>query len=115
MMLNLQTYEPLPEIAPTRPEKRKNPVVAMLLSIVFPGLGHLYLGSRRNAAWIAGFELLKPWPLQVVIDNVLGGKPVPIAALASTSPTGLLLLACFGIIVVHLGAGALTQRKELCV
>ncbi|HJY50738.1 MAG TPA: ABC transporter transmembrane domain-containing protein, partial [Stellaceae bacterium] len=57
---------------------------------------------------IAGFELLKPWPLQVVIDNVLGGKPFPIVALASASPIGLLLLACLGIIVVHLGAGALT-------
>jgi ATP-binding cassette, subfamily B, bacterial len=57
---------------------------------------------------IAGFELLKPWPLQVVIDNVLGGKPFPVAALASTSPTGLLLLAGLGIIAVHLGAGVLT-------
>src|SRR5256714_14469185 len=75
-----------------------------------------YLRAHRwQVAWalaqvflIAAFELLKPWPLQVVIDNVLGGKPFPIAALASTSPTGLLLLACLGIIVVHLGAGALT-------
>jgi len=57
---------------------------------------------------IAGFELLKPWPLQVVIDNVLGGKPFPLAVLAPTSPTGLLLLACLGIIAVHLGAGVLT-------
>ena len=57
---------------------------------------------------IAGFELLKPWPLQVVIDNVLGGKPSSIAALASTPPTVLLLLACLGIVVVHLGAGGLT-------
>src|SRR5215470_8220537 len=56
---------------------------------------------------IAGFELLKPWPLQVVIDNVLGGKPFPLAALPS-SPARLLLLACVGIVVVHLGAGALT-------
>src|SRR6516165_7900723 len=56
---------------------------------------------------IAGFELLKPWPLQVVIDNVLGGKPFPFSALTS-SPSGLLLLACLGIIVVHLGAGVLT-------
>ena len=57
---------------------------------------------------IAGFELLKPWPLQVVIDNVLGGKPFPIAALSPISPTGLLLLACLAIVIVHLGAGALT-------
>src|SRR6266853_1395236 len=57
---------------------------------------------------IAGFELLKPWPLQVVIDNVLGGKPFPIAALSSSSPTLILLGTCLAIIVVHLGAGALT-------
>ena len=56
---------------------------------------------------IAGFELLKPWPLQVVIDNVLGGKPFPFSALTS-SPAQLLLLACAGLVVVHVGAGALT-------
>ena len=56
---------------------------------------------------ITGFELLKPWPLQVVIDNVLGGKPFPFGALA-LSPQALLLLACVGIVVVHFGAGALT-------
>src|SRR5690348_10035277 len=56
---------------------------------------------------IAGFELLKPWPLQIVIDNVLGGKPFPIEGLP-VSPAGLLLLACLGIVVIHFGAGALT-------
>jgi ATP-binding cassette subfamily B protein/subfamily B ATP-binding cassette protein MsbA len=69
---------------------------------------------RSLAAWalvqvflITGFELLKPWPLKVVIDNVLGGKPFPLAALGS-SPADLLLLSCLGIVGVHLGAGALT-------
>ena len=57
---------------------------------------------------ITGFELLKPWPLQVVIDNVLGGKPFPIAALASSPTSSLLLFACLAMVVVHLGAGALT-------
>src|SRR5271157_625376 len=69
---------------------------------------------RWQVAWallqvflIAGFELLKPWPLQIVIDDVLGGKPFPFAAFSSP-PAKLLLLACIGIIVVHFGAGALT-------
>ncbi len=57
---------------------------------------------------IAGFELLKPWPLQVVIDNVLGGKPFPITALSSSPPSLILLGACLAIVVVHFGAGALT-------
>ncbi len=61
---------------------------------------------------IAGFELLKPWPLQIVIDYVLGGKPAPVGGplreLLSLPPAVLLLVACAGIIVVNLGAGALT-------
>jgi ATP-binding cassette, subfamily B, bacterial len=74
-----------------------------------------YLKAHRGRiAWallqvllIAAFELLKPWPLQIVIDNALGGKPFPIAALSS-SPVKLLLLACVGMVVVHFGAGVLT-------
>jgi len=53
---------------------------------------------RAPIAWalaqvflITGFELLKPWPLQVVIDNVLGGKPFPIPALQGVPASGLLV------------------------
>ena len=74
-----------------------------------------YLKAHRwRIAWallqvllIAAFELLKPWPLQIVIDNALGGKPFPITALSS-SPVKLLLLACVGMVVVHFGTGVLT-------
>jgi ATP-binding cassette subfamily B protein/subfamily B ATP-binding cassette protein MsbA len=57
---------------------------------------------------IAGFELLKPWPLQVVIDNVLGGKPAGFALLEGWSPLGLLGLACLGMVFVQFVGGALT-------
>lgn len=74
-----------------------------------------YLAPYRGlAVWallqvflIAAFELLKPWPLQVVIDNVLGGKPFRFTAFAPSPPI-LLLLACIGIVFVHLGSGGLT-------
>jgi len=33
-----------------------------------------FLWALAQVFLIAGFELLKPWPLQIVIDNVLGGK-----------------------------------------
>ena len=56
---------------------------------------------------IAGFELLKPWPLQVVID-VLGGKAVGFVLLEGWSPLALLGLACIGIIGVQFVSGALT-------
>src|SRR5215471_5856860 len=84
-----------------------------------------YLKAHRwRVAWalaqiflVAGFELLKPWPLQIVIDYVLGGKPPPADGLIGGGPVGqllslpaatLLLLACFGVVVVHFGTGALT-------
>ena len=57
---------------------------------------------------IAGFELLKPWPLQVVIDNVLGGKAAGFALLEGWSPLALLGLACLGMVFVQFVAGALT-------
>jgi ATP-binding cassette subfamily B protein len=62
---------------------------------------------------IAGFELLKPWPLQIVIDDVLGGKKPAvggtIGAILSLPPGQLLLLACIGVVIVTLGSGGLTQ------
>jgi ATP-binding cassette, subfamily B, bacterial len=59
----------------------------------------------------AGFELLKPWPLQIVIDYVLGGKPPPLGilgALLALPKPWLLALACAGIVAVNAGAGAIT-------
>jgi len=56
---------------------------------------------------IAGFELLKPWPLQIVIDYVLGGQPLP-PMLAGWAPGALLTLACTGIVAVQIAAGGLT-------
>ena len=72
--------------------------------------------------FVAAFELLKPWPLQIVIDHVLGGKappaggpigggPVgggPVGGLLSLPAPSLLLVACIGLVLVHFGAGALT-------
>ncbi|MBV9554333.1 MAG: ABC transporter ATP-binding protein [Alphaproteobacteria bacterium] len=87
-----------------------------MLSKIWPYL-RVY---RWQVAWalaqvflIAGFELLKPWPLQVVIDYVLARKPPPADGLAAallSLPTGtLLLVACIGVVLVNFGSGALTQ------
>jgi ATP-binding cassette subfamily B protein/subfamily B ATP-binding cassette protein MsbA len=61
---------------------------------------------------VAAFELLKPWPLQIVIDHVLGGKRSaiggPVGELLHLPALTVLLLACLGIVLVHCGVGALT-------
>src|SRR5881394_2674604 len=79
-----------------------------------------YLKAHRwQVAWalaqvflIAGVELLKPWPLQIVIDYVLGGKKPsndgPLGELLSLPPGVLLVVACGGLVIVHFAAGGLT-------
>ncbi|HZK88529.1 MAG TPA: ABC transporter ATP-binding protein [Stellaceae bacterium] len=62
---------------------------------------------------IAGLELLKPWPLQIVIDYVLGHNTPPseglVARLLSLPAGELLVLVCIGGVLVNLGSGGLTQ------
>ena len=53
---------------------------------------------------IVGFDLLKPWPLQLIIDHVLGGKPVAENWLAALPSSTLLAGACIGLVVINLGA-----------
>jgi ATP-binding cassette subfamily B protein len=67
-----------------------------------------FLWALVQVFLIAGFELLKPWPLQVVIDNVLGGKAAGFVLLEGWSPLALLGLACLAIIVIQFIAGSLT-------
>ena len=62
-----------------------------------------YLRAHRwQVAWalaqvflIAGVELLKPWPLQIVIDYVLGGKTPP-----SAGPLGQMLALPAGLLAI---------------
>ncbi|MGH7123868.1 MAG: ABC transporter ATP-binding protein, partial [Stellaceae bacterium] len=72
-----------------------------------------FLFALAQVFLLAGFELLKPWPLQVVIDDVLGGKPVEIAWLEGWSPGLLLAGACAALVVVTLGSGFLTLLHNI--
>ena len=56
---------------------------------------------------IAGFDLLKPWPLQLVIDYVLGGKPVTLPWISALATGALLIVACLALVVVNIGSGLL--------
>ena len=54
---------------------------------------------------ISGLELLKPWPLQIVVDSVLGGRPAAWTALHGLSPSALLAVATAGLVLVYLLLG----------
>jgi ATP-binding cassette, subfamily B, bacterial len=67
-----------------------------------------FLWALAQVFLIAGFELLKPWPMQVVLDNVIAGKAVAISLLDGWSPVALLGLACLTMVVIQLVGGALS-------
>ena len=52
-------------------------------------------------------ELAKPWPLKIVVDNVLGGRPTGWAILDGLGTRGLLPAACLALIAVYGLLGAL--------
>jgi ATP-binding cassette subfamily B protein len=57
---------------------------------------------------VAGFELLKPWPMQIVIDDVLDDKKTGIPLLSQLAPLDLLLAAALGLVVIYLVGAGLT-------
>jgi ATP-binding cassette, subfamily B, bacterial len=52
-------------------------------------------------------ELLKPWPLKLIIDHVLGGHTLAWPFLAGWSPEAFLCLACVALVGIHALVGGL--------
>ena len=74
---------------------------------------HAMLGfALAQVVLIGGAELLKPWPLKVIIDNVLGGQRLSWPLVAGWSRATLLLAACVGLVVVYIVLGALTMLNN---
>jgi ATP-binding cassette, subfamily B, bacterial len=75
-----------------------------------------YLQPYRRAFFLAvaqvvllsGLEILKPWPLKIVIDYVLPRTPPPWPLLAGVTPAGLLGLATLGLICIYGALGGLS-------
>ena len=69
---------------------------------------HRALGwALAQVLLVGAFEVLKPWPLKIVIDSVLGDRPLPFGWAPGWSPSALLLAACVGFVVIHAVLGAL--------
>ncbi len=62
--------------------------------------------------FISALELLKPWPLKIIIDNVLSGNPVPWGLTPGWSAQSLLLMACVGLVVVYFLIGGLRLLND---
>ena len=71
-----------------------------------------FVFALSQVLFISALELLKPWPLKIIIDNVLSGKPLPWGFDLSGSAQSLLFLACAGLVVVYLVLGGLRLLND---
>ena len=51
---------------------------------------------------ISALELLKPWPLKIIIDNILSNNPLPLGLRLNWSAETLLLAACAGLVLIYM-------------
>jgi ATP-binding cassette subfamily B protein/subfamily B ATP-binding cassette protein MsbA len=66
-----------------------------------------FVFALAQVVFISVLELLKPWPLKVIIDHVLTGTAVPWEFAQTWSPQNILWIACAGLVVVYLLVGGL--------
>ncbi len=67
-----------------------------------------FLIALAQVVIMSGCELLKPWPLKIIIDNVLSGKPAPWGLEKLYTPAALLILASVSLVIIYLFLGAIT-------
>jgi ATP-binding cassette subfamily B protein/subfamily B ATP-binding cassette protein MsbA len=57
-------------------------------------------------------EVAKPWPLKVIVDYVLGGESLEVGGLGWLSKPQLLLVACFGVLLIQLLLSAIALLQN---
>jgi ATP-binding cassette subfamily B protein/subfamily B ATP-binding cassette protein MsbA len=86
-------------------------VVAKVLRRLTPYRG-LFALAVIQVLLVGVLELAKPWPLKIVVDNVLGGTPFTSFGLEGLPPRALLAVACGALIVIYLLLGAFTVTSN---
>jgi ATP-binding cassette, subfamily B, bacterial len=69
--------------------------------------GGLFAGAILQVLLIGVLELAKPWPLKIVVDNVLGGRPLAWPGLQGLGSSSLLLVACLALVGIYALLGAI--------
>ena len=72
----------------------------------------LFLFALLQVVLIGAAELLKPWPLKVIIDNVVGQKPLGWSAVDGWSRDTLLVVACGSLVGIYVVLGVLTLMNN---
>ena len=67
----------------------------------------LFFFALLQVVFIGAVELLKPWPLKIIIDNVLSRQPVAWSLMAQWSREQLLLVVCVALVGIYTVLGVL--------
>lgn len=81
-------------------------VIARIAAYLAPYRGRFALALALVALG-AGLEVARPWPLKIVVDSVLGDRPIALPGLPSMSKQTLLAVACAGLLALAVAAAAL--------
>jgi ATP-binding cassette subfamily B protein/subfamily B ATP-binding cassette protein MsbA len=63
--------------------------------------------ALAQVSLISALELLKPWPLKIIIDHVLTSNPLPWSIALELSKESLLFFSCIALVVIYVLFGAL--------
>ncbi len=72
---------------------------------IWPHRGRM-MWALAQVCLISALELLKPWPLKLIIDSVLGGAPLPWGLGPDLGTGALLLGACAALVIIYAALGA---------
>lgn len=72
----------------------------------------LFVLAVLQVLGIGLLELAKPWPLKVVVDNVLGGAPLAWSGADRLGPRTLLLVCCVGLVGIYAALGVLAVSSN---
>jgi ATP-binding cassette subfamily B protein/subfamily B ATP-binding cassette protein MsbA len=89
-------------------------MLGRVLSYMRPHVGRIAAGALLTFAGVA-LDLLKPVPLAIVVDTVLGDQPLPELLrpfLSSVAPVSLLVGAAASIVIVQLAHGLATLSSN---
>jgi ATP-binding cassette subfamily B protein len=72
----------------------------------------LFAWAVVQVVLIGVLELAKPWPLKVVVDDVLGGHALDVPGAGPVAGTPLLVLACLALVAVYALLGVLSVTSN---
>ena len=87
------------------------PVVLKVLRRLHPHRV-LFATAVVQVLLIGLLELAKPWPLKIVVDNVLGRTPLGWPSFDALSRAGMLAVACTALIAIYALLGTLTVTSN---